>query len=186
MATGTAIAEDQKPTAGRRSAGWGDHCGVRWGNLHRCPPIRRCRSRTRPWEPTRGGADDCVELARPVQVGPSRGFSFKVFHRPGRPIISVKLANSPGPAGRNRKGWDRRVGSSTDSGASSLVTSTSICPTLAVVIVNYQSWDDVAQLVDLLAPGTAVRAGMGEILVVDNASGQSIPDSLRPAPPGVR
>ena len=59
-------------------------------------------------------------------------------------------------------------------------------PRLAVVIVNYQSWADVATLVDFLAGSPAVEAGRAEVLVVDNASGEPVPEALREPIPGVR
>ena len=59
-------------------------------------------------------------------------------------------------------------------------------PELAVVIVNYQSWDDVAALVVNLARSPLVEAGACEILVVDNDSRQAIPALLEAGLPGVR
>jgi len=50
VATGSTIAEDQESTAGPASEDRGrDRVGFAWGNLHRCPPIHRYRSRTHPW-----------------------------------------------------------------------------------------------------------------------------------------
>ena len=59
-------------------------------------------------------------------------------------------------------------------------------PELAVVIVNFQSWADVAALVVAMARSPLVEAGVCEILVVDNDSRQAIPDVLRTGLPGVR
>ncbi len=55
-----------------------------------------------------------------------------------------------------------------------------------MVIVNYQSWGDVAALVASLARSPRVESGSAEVLVVDNASGQPIPTPLRVPTPGVR
>ncbi len=54
------------------------------------------------------------------------------------------------------------------------------------MIVNYQSWPDVAVLVDSLAKSPAVGSGACEILVVDNASAQPIPASLLEPRSGLR
>ncbi len=59
-------------------------------------------------------------------------------------------------------------------------------PELSVVIVNYQSWGDVATLVGSLARSPRIRSGACEVLVVDNASNQPIPESLSRPIPGVR
>ncbi len=59
-------------------------------------------------------------------------------------------------------------------------------PDLSVIIVNYQSWPDVAALVDRLAGSPLVTARACEILVVDNDSRQAVPPALRHASPGVR
>lgn len=58
-------------------------------------------------------------------------------------------------------------------------------PRLSVVIVNYDSWDDVSRLVDVLGTSPPVREGRSRILVVDNASPSPIPDALRSPPLGV-
>ena len=54
------------------------------------------------------------------------------------------------------------------------------------MIVNYRSWGDVASLVGSLAGCPLILSGFCEILVVDNASGEPIPASLRDPAPGVR
>lgn len=59
-------------------------------------------------------------------------------------------------------------------------------PRLAVVIVNYRSWGDVATLVGSLAGSPLVGSGACEIVVVDNASGRPVPAALRGPKPGVR
>jgi GT2 family glycosyltransferase len=43
-------------------------------------------------------------------------------------------------------------------------------PRLSVVVVNYQHWDDTARLVQQLRASTALRAGLAEVVVVDNHS----------------
>ena len=54
-------------------------------------------------------------------------------------------------------------------------------PSLTVVIVNYNSWPDVARLVAALAGSPEVATGVAEVVVVDNASDG--PDPRRaPAP----
>lgn len=60
-------------------------------------------------------------------------------------------------------------------------------PLLSVVVVNYRSWPDVLRLVESLAGEPEVRSGHCEVVVVDNASPEPIPETLaeRP-PPGVR
>ena len=60
-------------------------------------------------------------------------------------------------------------------------------PLVSVVIVNYQSWPDVARLVATLAAEPEVGSGRVEIVVIDNDSGESVPAELRERPPfGVR
>ena len=59
-------------------------------------------------------------------------------------------------------------------------------PELSVVIVNYQSWGDVARLVGRLLRSPLVADGTCEILVVDNDSRQEIPSELGAGRPGVR
>ncbi len=58
-------------------------------------------------------------------------------------------------------------------------------PRLSVVIVNYNTWDDVSALVLTLSATPEVRSRCVEVLVVDNASDGPIPDTLRPARAGV-
>jgi N-acetylglucosaminyl-diphospho-decaprenol L-rhamnosyltransferase len=58
-------------------------------------------------------------------------------------------------------------------------------PLLSVVIVNYRSWPDVGRLVDSLARSAEVSAGKSEIVVVDNASPDPIPEILREPRSGV-
>ena len=55
-----------------------------------------------------------------------------------------------------------------------------------MVIVNYQSWDDVVTLVESLVGSPLVQSGACEILVVDNDSRQAIPAPLRVGIAGVR
>jgi GT2 family glycosyltransferase len=54
------------------------------------------------------------------------------------------------------------------------------------VIVNYRSWPDVEALVSSLAVTPSVVSGSAEIVVVDNASGESVPASLLESRPGIR
>jgi len=51
-------------------------------------------------------------------------------------------------------------------------------PTLAVVIVNFNSWSDTSRLVRGLAGEAAVASGHCEVVVVDNASDGPIPPEL--------
>ncbi len=57
---------------------------------------------------------------------------------------------------------------------------------LAVVVVNYDSWQDVERLVAELSGSAGVRGGWVEIVVVDNASPGPMPAGLRSPPEGVR
>ncbi len=59
-------------------------------------------------------------------------------------------------------------------------------PRVSVVIVNYNSWDDVARLVASLAASPEVGSGLCEIVVIDNGSEGSAPESLREPGEGVR
>jgi GT2 family glycosyltransferase len=59
-------------------------------------------------------------------------------------------------------------------------------PLVSVVIVNFNSWPDVAALVGALEAEPEVAAGVCEVVVVDNASGGPIPPSLRRDRPGYR
>jgi N-acetylglucosaminyl-diphospho-decaprenol L-rhamnosyltransferase len=56
---------------------------------------------------------------------------------------------------------------------------------LAVVIVNYNSWPDIERLVADLGVAAEVPGGRAEILIVDNASPDPMPLSLRSLPTGV-
>ncbi len=58
---------------------------------------------------------------------------------------------------------------------SSQQATTSLDPRLAIIIVNYQGWPDVARLCRTLAAGPEVRSGLCEVIVVDNASDGPIP-----------
>lgn len=58
-------------------------------------------------------------------------------------------------------------------------------PSLAVVIVNYNSWPDVERLVADLGGAPEVREGPARVVVVDNASPDPMPESLRSLPTGV-
>ena len=60
-----------------------------------------------------------------------------------------------------------------------------VTPTLAVVIVNYNSWPDVARLVAALGGAEEVSGGRARVVVVDNASAEPIPEDLRSLPAGV-
>ena len=55
-----------------------------------------------------------------------------------------------------------------------------------MVVVNYNSWPDVAALVAVLAGTAEVAAGVCEVVVVDNASDGPVPPALLEPPPGVR
>lgn len=52
-------------------------------------------------------------------------------------------------------------------GASSVVLGR---PRLSVLLVNYRRWDDTARLVRQLRAGSAMREGLAEVVIVDNAS----------------
>jgi GT2 family glycosyltransferase len=43
-------------------------------------------------------------------------------------------------------------------------------PRLSVLLVNYRRWDDTARLVRQLRAGSAMREGLAEVVIVDNAS----------------
>ncbi len=58
-------------------------------------------------------------------------------------------------------------------------------PCLAVVIVNYNSWPDVERLVAALGAAAEVRDGRAQVIVVDNASPDPMPEGLRSLPRGV-
>ncbi len=58
-------------------------------------------------------------------------------------------------------------------------------PKLAVVIVNYNSWPDVERLVSALGAADEVRDGRARVLIVDNASPDPMPETLRSLPAGV-
>ncbi|GAC1471772.1 MAG: hypothetical protein NVSMB9_18280 [Isosphaeraceae bacterium] len=55
-----------------------------------------------------------------------------------------------------------------------------------MVIVNYNSWPDVARLVSSLATSAEVREGQCDVLVVDNGSDGPAPSSLRTYRQGVQ
>lgn len=57
---------------------------------------------------------------------------------------------------------------------------------LAVVIVNYNSWEDVQRLVDELSQAAEVQDGRAQVIVVDNCSPDPMPESLRSLPEGVK
>jgi GT2 family glycosyltransferase len=59
---------------------------------------------------------------------------------------------------------------------------------LTIVIVNYASWPDVLRLARALAFSPEIAAGVGEVVVVDNASPGPVPDELAGTGrwPGVR
>jgi N-acetylglucosaminyl-diphospho-decaprenol L-rhamnosyltransferase len=58
-------------------------------------------------------------------------------------------------------------------------------PKLTVVIVNYQSWPDVLRLTASLLAEPEFRAGVCQIVVVDNASGDKIPELFLSHRPGL-
>ncbi len=66
------------------------------------------------------------------------------------------------------------------------VTSDHASPLVSAVIVNFNSWPDVAALVASLSSSAAVTNGSCEIVVVDNASDGPVPESLATPPPGVQ
>ena len=59
-------------------------------------------------------------------------------------------------------------------------------PLLSGVIVNYNSWPDVAALVASLGSSPEVVSGSCEVVVVDNASAGPAPEALKPPGHGVR
>lgn len=61
-----------------------------------------------------------------------------------------------------------------------------IPPALSIVIVNYNSWQDVDRLVAALVEAPEVGDGQCEVIVVDNASDGPIPPRLAAPPAGVR
>ena len=54
----------------------------------------------------------------------------------------------------------------------------SVEPRLAIIIVNYQGWPDVARLCGTLALSPEVRSGVCEVIVVVNASDGPIPAEI--------
>jgi N-acetylglucosaminyl-diphospho-decaprenol L-rhamnosyltransferase len=108
--------------------------------------------------------------------------SLKLFHRPIRPSIPV-IPERNARLGQSEPAEVDRVPKSGHSGP---VQSTSTGRRrLAVVIVNYNSWPDIERLVTDLSVAAEVRDGRAEILVVDNASPDPMPLSLRTLPMGV-
>ena len=59
-------------------------------------------------------------------------------------------------------------------------------PELTVVIVNFNSWPDVARLVETLTSTAEVRSGRCDVVVVDNASDDPVPEDLARRRSGVR
>jgi N-acetylglucosaminyl-diphospho-decaprenol L-rhamnosyltransferase len=59
-------------------------------------------------------------------------------------------------------------------------------PRLTVVIVNYQSWPDVLRLTSSLLAEPEFQSGRCQIVVVDNASGDQIPELFLSHRPGLR
>ena len=57
---------------------------------------------------------------------------------------------------------------------------------VSVIIVNYESWPDVALLAETLAQAPEIRSGRWELIVVDNSTRQRVPDCMEPPPFGVR
>ena len=56
-------------------------------------------------------------------------------------------------------------------------------PRLTVIIVNYNGWPDVLQLVSALVAEPEFGSGELQVVVVDNASPDPIPERLRLYPP---
>ncbi len=109
--------------------------------------------------------------------------SLKVIHRPARRLIPM---NPPESALRPEivpSKVRRVILPSQDPPASAISAEP---PRLAVVIVNYNGWPDVASLVASLAAEPEVGSGRAEVIVVDNASVGPIPADLDPPPRGVR
>ncbi len=59
-------------------------------------------------------------------------------------------------------------------------------PALSVVIVNYNSWREVARQINDLGQALEVRSGRVEVIVVDNASPHPAPTTLESLPHGIR
>jgi GT2 family glycosyltransferase len=59
-------------------------------------------------------------------------------------------------------------------------------PLVTVVVVNYNAWPDVEELVESLARSTEASSGVCEVVVVDNASDGPVPTRLQIPPRGVR
>ncbi len=59
-------------------------------------------------------------------------------------------------------------------------------PTLSIVVVNHNSWNDIARLVETLGSARQVLSGECELIVVDNASTEPMPSTLNSLPCGVR
>ncbi len=59
-------------------------------------------------------------------------------------------------------------------------------PLVTAVIVNFNSWPDVTELVRALAASTEVESGLCEVVVVDNASDGPIPADFPRSGPAVR
>lgn len=57
-------------------------------------------------------------------------------------------------------------------------------PILSVVIVNYRAWPDIERLAGSLLGSPEVRAGLCELIVVDNDSRQEVPPRLAAGAPG--
>jgi N-acetylglucosaminyl-diphospho-decaprenol L-rhamnosyltransferase len=57
---------------------------------------------------------------------------------------------------------------------------------LSVVIVNYRSWPDILRLVGSLLESPSIGSGTSEVVVVDNASHESIPPQLLGPTNGLR
>ena len=62
-----------------------------------------------------------------------------------------------------------------------------IQPGLTVILVNYNGWADILRLTSILQTEPEFRSGRLEVVVVDNASREPMPEALmRSAPPGLK
>ncbi len=174
---------------GRRRSGRGPRPGgpaaaprrpVR-GDCSWVPPIHRCRASGAVAPGPAPGSPPTVSAGGRAILGPPSRISLKLFHRPDRrfiPVIPVNLADRRARSSR----W--KVARVNPSHQPSLDPRPSREPLLTVVIVNYNSWPDVAPAGRRRWPATPeVAAGDCEVVVVDNASDGPVPTELaRPRP----